>query len=259
MTKDKLEELAGRVDILVPVSGGKDSQACLKLALQECPASSVRGLFCDTRFEHPLTYAHVDALRQRYGVRIDTVSEGSVLEKSIKYGRFPGGGARHCTDELKIRPTRKYCKALAEEQGGFEVWYGMRAGESHERAKRYAGKVGSDLYTPHQIMSKYPKYLGKMGVMFRLAILEWTEEDVLEYLAGEENPLYGFGFPRVGCFPCLASGDKWKEKAFQHDAFGASQLASVMQVSAQIGKSIWTSKGGQARNDTTPACMACAI
>lgn len=256
------------VKVVVPISGGKDSQAALKLARQQYEPDEIRGLFCDTRFEHPITYQHVERLRTLYGpIQIDTVSGGPVLEKAIKYRRFPGGGARHCTDELKIRETKIYCKALAEQQGsifrpnssdyqrdhradgGFEVWYGMRSGESHERAKRYAGKVCDELYAPHEVIpNKYPKYLAAMGVRFRLAILDWTAAEVLAFLAGEENPLYRAGFPRVGCFPCLASGDKWKDKAFTHDDFGREQLAKVTVVSAQIGKSIWTSKGGQARN-----------
>lgn len=247
------------VKVLVPISGGKDSQAALKLARQTYPAEQVRGLFCDTQFEHPLTYRHIEQLRTLYGpVQIDTVTGGSVLEKAVKYKRFPGGGARHCTDELKIRETKIYAKTLAEAQGcGFEVWYGMRTGESCERAKRYAGKVSDELYAPHEVLpSKYPKYLAKMGVMFRLCILDWTEAEVLAFLAGEEHPLYREGFPRVGCFPCLASGDVWKEKAFAHDDFGRKQLAAVTVVSAQIGKSIWTSKGGQQRNGV--CALACS-
>ena len=77
------------VKILVPVSGGKDSQACLKLALQH--SDGVRGLFCDTQFEHPSTYAQIAKLACEYKVRIDRVCVGSVLEKSMRYGRFPGG------------------------------------------------------------------------------------------------------------------------------------------------------------------------
>lgn len=188
------------VKILVPISGGKDSQACLKLALQHYPPEQVRGLFCDTQFEHPLTYQHVKKLRTLYGpIQIDTVCAGSVEEKSIKYGRFPGGGARHCTDELKIQPTKRYCKALAEHQGsqiavkkrkitgssegGFEVWYGMRSGESAERNARYIGKVCDELYAPHEVLaSKYPKYLAKLGVSFRLCVLDWSEQDVIDFV-----------------------------------------------------------------------------
>ena len=108
----------------------------------------------------------------------------------------------------------------------------MRSGESHERSKRYEGKTNEELYAPHEVMpSKYPKYLAKLGVMFRLPILDWSYKEVLDLLAGEENPLYKEGFDRVGCFPCLASGDKWKHKAFTHDQFGSQQYIKVMKIS----------------------------
>lgn len=152
------------ITVVVPVSGGKDSQVCLKLAVAQFGADRVRGLFCDTQFEHPKTYAHVEYMRQLYGVQIDVVTGGSVLEKTLKYKRFPGGGARHCTSELKIRETKIYCKSLAAVNGPFEVWYGMRSEEGTERRHRYAGKVSDELYAPHEIMpSKYPKYLAKNG------------------------------------------------------------------------------------------------
>jgi 3'-phosphoadenosine 5'-phosphosulfate sulfotransferase (PAPS reductase)/FAD synthetase len=245
------------VKVLVPISGGKDSQACLELALKSFGTDEVRGLFCDTKFEHPITYQHIEWMRSRYGIQVDTVSGGDVLGKSLKYGRFPGGGARHCTDELKIRETRIYCKALAEKQGGFEVWYGMRSDESSQRAQRYAEKVSEDVYEPHEVFpGKYPKYLGRMGVRFRLPILDWSEAQVMALLDGRENPLYRAGFTRVGCFPCLAAGDKHKEKEFQFDEFGRKQYADVQTISIEIGKSIWTSKGGKARNES-PGCAIC--
>lgn len=247
------------VRVLVPISGGKDSQACLKLALQHFAPSEVRGLFCDTQFEHPETYSHISRLGQSTGVRIDRVCAGDVLERSERYGRFPGGGSRHCTDDLKIKPTKRYCKTLAERQGGFEVWYGMRFGEGTERRTRYAGKLPGEIYQPHEVMpSKYPKYLGRMGVRFRLPVLDWSALDVLEFLDGGEHPFYALGFDRIGCFPCLAAGDASKEKAFAFDDFGRRQLDKVRATSARIGKSIWTSKGGKFRNEQQ-GCLICAI
>ncbi len=244
---------------LVPVSGGKDSQACLQLALSKFDKSEVLGLFCDTQFEHPKTYAHIDFMRRYYGVFIDRVCEGDVLSESEKWGRFPGGGSRHCTDYLKIRPTKNYIKALSEKQGGFEVWYGMRQDESNERAARYEFNIPDDLYMPHEVMpSKYPKYLGKMGIRFRLPVVDWTKSEVMVFLDGKHNPLYDDDFDRVGCFPCLAGGDQHKEKAFNYDDFGRSQLSKTMIVSAKIGKSIWTSKGGKFRNEAGQGCLVCS-
>ena len=84
------------IKVIVPISGGKDSQACLKLALQEYDKSDVIGLFCDTRFEHPLTYQHIEKIRDLYGVHIETVCAGSVPEKimALKNPMFPSGTAR---------------------------------------------------------------------------------------------------------------------------------------------------------------------
>jgi len=155
-------------------------------------------------------------------------------------------------------PAKKYYKALAEEQGGFEVWVGMRSEESHERAKRYAGKVCEEVYPPHEVMpSSFPQYLHKLGVSFRLAILDWATADVFEYLAGEENPLYSDGFDRVGCFPCLAGGDRWKENAFNFDSFGAEQRVKVASMEAVIGRSVFNSGASRMRDAT--GCLICAI
>lgn len=251
---------------VVPVSGGKDSQACLKMAINDFGAKNVLGLFCDTKFEHWKTYRHIEAMRKLYGVKIVRICAGSVYDKVIKHGRFPGGGARHCTDELKIKPSKKFYKALAEKQGGFQVYYGMRFDESSERAKRYEFKVHDALYPPHEIMADYPKYLFKMGVTFRLPVLEWAKWEVFDYLQGEENPLYADGFDRVGCFPCLAGGDAWKEKAFAYDATGDRHKKMAMELEQITGKSVFTSKGGCQRNNPAqigifdgPGCAVCAI
>lgn len=252
------------IKCIVPISGGKDSQACLKLALKEFKPDEILGLFCDTKFEHPLTYAHVENIGKMYGVEIKTLNSGSVEEKVRHYKRFPGGGARHCTDELKIAPSKKFYKELAENQGGFQVWYGVRSDESPEREKRYRGKVDTQLIPPHEFMNKYPKYLEKLGVMFRVPVIDMSRQEIFAILDNDHNPLYDHGFDRVGCFPCMASGDKWKEKAFAFDETGVKHKQIMMKVSEDIKKPIWTSIGGSMRNnpdqqDLFTGCSICAI
>ena len=107
---DSLPEIKADL-IIVPVSGGKDSQACLKLAVGT--GKKVVGMFNDTRFEHPFTYAHIDRIEQLYGVEIHRVNEGSSVEQEIlkpKDGKryFPGMRHRFCTRELKVRPCLLY-------------------------------------------------------------------------------------------------------------------------------------------------------
>lgn len=248
---------------VVPVSGGKDSQACLKMALEHFDRSEIVGLFCDTQYEHPVTYAHVAWMAEYYGVNIETICEGDVLSKCKRYGRFPSGLARFCTDELKIGPTKRWLKSHAEQWGhGCEVWYGMRQQESAERQKRYDGKLPEHLYAPHEVMpSKYPQYLAKLGVMFRLCVVDWSDQEVIDYCGWENlNPLYHAGMPRVGCFPCQAGGDKWKKKAFEFDDFGRYQLVRTRQVAAEIGKPIFNSKGlAHLNDDAGPGCLICSM
>lgn len=255
------------ISVVVPVSGGKDSQACLMLALREYPADKILALFCDTGFEHPLTYAHVQQLTQQQGVNLVTLQAGTVLEKCRKYKRFPGGGARHCTDELKIRPSKYFYAELAKFQGGFEVWCGVRSDESKEREKRYRGKLSTDLYAPHNFMpGKYPKYLEQRGVYFRLPVLDWSTSEIFELLNGAENPLYKAGFDRVGCFPCLAGGEEWQMKAFYHDEIGrkhfkiAEQIAEVADRPVLVTKKYFNQGGGSALFDNSfSGCSLCAI
>ncbi len=246
--------------VVVPLSGGKDSQACLKLALQKYSPNEIRGLFCDTQFEHPLTYAHIETIKRLYGIEIDVRTGGSVLEKCLKYGRFPGGGSRHCTDYLKIQVTKKYLNELADTQGAFEVWYGMRSGESSDRKKRYSNKTHNEKYAPHEIMpGKYPKYLFAKGVEFRLPILNWTTEQVIAFVGKNElNPLYE-SFDRVGCFPCLASKDSNMAKAFSFDAFGKEQYVAVAKVAETIKKPIFRNKNMRLAESLSSPCMICSI
>lgn len=95
------------IRVVVPVSTGKDSQACLKLALEHHSPEQIVGLFCDTKWEHPKSYAHLEKIRKLYGVHIEVVGESSVPEQVMKLGRFPNPLARFCTDRLKIKAIRK--------------------------------------------------------------------------------------------------------------------------------------------------------
>ena len=242
--------------VVVPFSGGKDSQSCLKLACTEYGADSVLALFCDTDFEHPITYKHVAETTEKYNCDLVTIKAGTVKDLCLQYKRLPGGGARFCTDRLKIRPSKFFYKFLAEKQGGFVVWLGMRSDESKERAKRYQGKLSEDVYLPHEVLKDFPQYLGKMGVMFRLPVIEWTANEIFNFLNGEENPLYSQGFKRVGCFPCLAGGEGEQVRAFYHDEIGKKHFAVAQEIADFSGREVLVSKRYYGQS---PVCGFCMI
>lgn len=245
--------------IIVPFSGGKDSQSCLKMAVEKVGSDNVLVLFCDTKFEHSITYNHVNDIVKVYGCNHLILNAGSVESVCIKYKRFPRGGSRHCTSTLKIRPSKFAYRYIAElYNSGFEVWYGMRAAESTQRKKRYDYVIDNELYDPHEVLpSAYPKYLSKKGIKFRLPIIDWSDEEVYKYLNGEHNKLYDEGFDRVGCFPCLAGGEALQLKAFTYDEEGQKHYEIAKRISYASGYPIFRTKKLKIYNDE--ACMFCKI
>ena len=155
-----------------------------------------------------------------------------------------------------MQETKRYLRDFASAQSKrCLVWYGMRANESHNRKAKYSGLSPDDMLDMNEVFpSTYPKYLAKLGVFMQLPIVNYSSSEVFDLLAGEHNPLYDQGFDRVGCFPCLASGDKWKVKAFTFDEFGRTQREKVEKVEKEIGKSIFTSKALAGSG-----CMVCSI
>ena len=226
-----------KIKIVVPVSGGKDSQACLKLAVSKYEKHEILGLFCDTQFEHPITYKHMEKIKDLYGVEIKTLCDGRTVPELVKkYGMFPNNYSRFCTDRLKIIPSKKFYDELSKAQGGFEVWLGMRSDESEKRNRRYKGIISSETYFPHEVLKSFPQFLGKRGVLFRLPVVDWSFKDIIEYLGDEINPIYkaGKGIDRVGCFPCLASSQNSQERHFKFDEFGAAQREVVLELNRNI-------------------------
>lgn len=93
--------------IIVSFSGGKDSQACLIQAAKQYGSDKIEAVFCDTGWEHPLTYQHINAVCQQLDVKLTIIRNEKVggfqnLCKQMKC--FPVASRRVCTSVLKIQP-----------------------------------------------------------------------------------------------------------------------------------------------------------
>lgn len=178
------------MDLIVSVSGGKDSTACA-LAMREA-GLPFRMVFADTGWEAAETYAHLDHLRERIGP-IDVVgSPGGMVAAVKERAGFPGRMQRWCTEKLKMKPLREYHDAYEQSFGtGTVNVVGVRAAESASRAKM-PELEDDDTWN---------------GWIWR-PIIAWTVEDVLaiHHRHGVEvNPMYRRGHDRVGCYPCIMS------------------------------------------------------
>tara|TARA_Y100000034_G_scaffold93224_1_gene112795 strand:+ start:279 stop:1421 length:1143 start_codon:yes stop_codon:yes gene_type:complete len=181
--------LRGR-QVILSMSGGKDSTACaLLLRANNVP---FRAVFMDTGWEHPVTLRYVkEVLDPMFGVEVLT-SEGmeALVERK---GIFPSRFKRFCTDELKLKPFKRWLEGQYPDKAArrHEVVnvIGVRRAESARRSQ--AERWNSD---------------GYMGIDVWRPLVEHSYGDVIamHQAAGVvPNPLYLNGASRVGCFPCI--------------------------------------------------------
>jgi 3'-phosphoadenosine 5'-phosphosulfate sulfotransferase (PAPS reductase)/FAD synthetase len=230
--------------IIVPVSGGKDSQACLSLAIEEVGKANVVAVFNDTGWEHPLTYQHLDTLAEYHNITINKTvggKKGKTLPELItEMGRFPFGRGRFCTMYLKQYALRDWYKDyLFDGETNYEVWFGMRTDESGQRARKYSHIVSSELYDLNDLFpQRYNKKL-RTTMKARLPIVDWPTQEVFTFLndRGEPiNPLYSEGTnDRVGCYPCMLAGKKVQAKMLS-TPFGQQRLEEIRVLEKKIGK-----------------------
>lgn len=222
--------------IIVPVSGGKDSQATLILAMQD--GREVIPVFNETGWDHPDTYKHLDYMVGFFGLTLAVTKwdDAPTLPELIsKMGRFPFGLGRFCTSRYKQRAFKRW---LHKQGGQFEIWLGIRSDESPQRRKKYGEMSVSDLYEMGDLFpGEYPKNI-RSRMKYNLPLLNHTREDVfsvIEKAGMVANPLYALGFDRVGCFPCLLAGKPTQELAFSTE-FGKAQFKIIEQLEISIGE-----------------------
>jgi len=201
--------------VIVSFSGGKDSQACLIQACNEFGAKNITAVFCDTGWEHHLTYQHIKNVAKQLGVPLVILRNKNVdgfvgLSKRMKW--FPDTQQRMCTVQLKIMPMIDY---ILEQDDNIIIIQGIRAAESDSRSKM---SCSADYF------EEYKKELPKKKNLYRkTAVKAWCEkhkatverpffgstaQEIIDFILDngqQPNPLYRRGASRVGCYPCIYS------------------------------------------------------
>lgn len=171
---------------IVAFSGGKDSAAVLGwLRKAGVPFTAV---FCDTSWEHPVTYRYIEEINQLLcdGKLVTVRSHHTMQSLVLQKKRVPSIRARFCTEALKVTPMVQW---LQEQDDEITYYQGIRADESARRAQMKP-REWSDVY----------------DCWIERPLFYWTADQVFTFLQAEGipvNPLYRLGAKRVGCFPCV--------------------------------------------------------
>ena len=215
--------------IIVSFSGGKDSQACLIWAVKKHGSKNIKAVFCDTGWEHELTYRHIQHTCDLMGVELITLKpELDFVELAKKKGRFPSTKARFCTVELKIKPMIDW---IISQDESLIIIQGIRAKESLARSKMVEECSYFKEYYDPKIKGLYAKkkvleWAKTHDASVLRPIFNWTSQEVIDYiLANKQEPckLYKMGMARVGCFPCIMAR-KQEAKLILNDDLGYKKL-----------------------------------
>lgn len=206
--------------ILVAYSGGKDSQACLLWTVKKYGTKNVEAVFCDTGWEHPVTYSHIKETTTALGVKLVTVKSekyNGMIDLAEKKKRFPSTMARFCTSELKSIPFIDY---VLKQKEHLLIIQGIRSQESHNRSLmqrqcryfKYYFEPYNDKGKKHTYRNKDVKaWCEQFSDDILRPIFNWSGQEVIDYIienGQKPNRLYKEGFKRVGCFPCIMSGHR---------------------------------------------------
>ena len=248
--RDKVDTALQRLKAFEPpegyylaFSGGKDSQCVYHL----CKEAGVK-------FDAHYSLTTVDPpeviyfIREHYPDVVVVTPELSMWQLIVKKGVPPTRKVRYCCDELKEGGGR----------GRFAVT-GVRWEESTRR-KNNRGLLELNNYTKGYIKLMNDNDEARrmveacaMKSMHTLnPIIDWTKEDVWEYLNTRKIPhccLYDEGFERIGCIGCpLAGSDQMRFEFARYPKYEQAYLRAfekMLQVREQNGKPYQKWKTGE--------------
>ena len=173
----------------VSFSGGKDSLACLLLALDA--GLDIPILFIDTGLELSETVEHVHDVVKRHDLKlIEEKAPSDAFFGNVKFFGPPAKDFRWCCKTNKLGPTVSAINKNFPD--GVLSFIGQRKYESE--ARNVKPRVWRNPWTP-----------GQLGAS---PIQSWSAMHVWLYIFSKKEPFnvwYKRGLDRIGCFLCPAS------------------------------------------------------
>ncbi len=174
--------------LFISFSGGKDSAVVahlVKKALGQIPL-----LFANTTIEFPETEKYVRDFAEKFNFDLVEVKPPRNFIDLVDELGPPSRMMRWCCFTQKSSPINNYYRKLDSQVLSFE---GIRKSESKRR-------------TQYKRLRKSTKMIKQVSAY---PILEWSDFDVWLYILSHSipmNPLYLYGFSRVGCWACPNQG-----------------------------------------------------
>ncbi len=180
----------------VSFSGGKDSIAVSNLVRRTTVKNDIVHFFADTTIEDPLNYEFIKRFKEE-NRSIPFLEfkneEQNFFELSEKIGP-PSRRKSWCCSIFKTGPIGSFYSGIKE---NLLTFYGIRRSESTSRSK-YNRVVQSPKLKKQIVASP---------------IIDWKDIDVWLYLFSINahiNPVYRFGYSRVGCW-CCPNNSTWSD------------------------------------------------
>jgi len=206
----RAEEELGSLDaIVVPWSGGKDSTIALILARNVY--KDIVAIYVDTGVDFPQTREYVMDYADK--LNIELIYTRAPVRENIRMLGMPTHNNRWCTG-LKLEALREVLRRLGER---IIVVTGDRDAESEARSRR------------PPIRLERLDTAGRLTVVTVTPLKQWSTL-LLQLYARHKgvklNPLYEYGFYRLGCYICPALRS-WEKMLILRDPRIASRLIGL--------------------------------
>jgi phosphoadenosine phosphosulfate reductase len=154
-------------------------------------AAKVQPQFCiftlDTDFLFPETYALMEQIERRYGIRVERIKSNlTPLEQEYAHGAsLWGRDPDSCCNLRKVEPLRSKLSQL-------------RAWVTSIRREQ----------TPTRATARKVEWDGKFHLVKINPLADWTNKQVWRYIHEHNlayNPLHDQGYPSIGCTHCTRS------------------------------------------------------
>jgi phosphoadenosine phosphosulfate reductase len=242
--------------LYVCISGGKDSSTIQQLAIE----SGLEMIFTNnhTTVDAPETvyfirneFKRLQGLGYKTQILYPKMSMWQLIES--KNGLPPLRTMRYCCRYFKERTVR------TEDGKPAFIVTGVRWAESANRKKRTEFEaIASKAANAVRVAANDNDISRKLFEDCRLRservcnpIIDWTDEDVWEYLRDRKvpyNPLYDEGFTRIGCIGCPMASKEQRERQFERWPKYKEAYIRAIDKGIQRGKALgkeYTWTGGE--------------